>query len=174
MPAQVGHVKSHTDGKGREVRTAGCKCQGVKFEILRSGDLASEGKWDAHHCFCSDCRLSLGHLLPSFVSVDDDHITWLEKGTLKTYDSNLEKGTQRLFCSKCGASVGKRLASGSKLDVNLGMIELDGESEEGGNGEGLAGVLKEWTVWNGPRFLEETKIGRLGDEILMGMKRDGF
>ncbi|EJT99644.1 hypothetical protein DACRYDRAFT_23712 [Dacryopinax primogenitus] len=153
MPEEVGPVVEHKDAEGR-------------------GPLGR--KWKAHLCFCTDCRLSLGHLLPSFISVDNDYITWLEKGTLKTYDSSPEKGTQRLFCGKCGASVGKRLPGRSELDVNLGMLELEGEGEEGGKGEGLAGVLREWTVWEKPRFMAEAGDGRLRDEILSGMKRDGF
>ncbi|KZO90624.1 hypothetical protein CALVIDRAFT_602788 [Calocera viscosa TUFC12733] len=183
IPKEIGKPKPHQNALGDDVLSFSCKCKGVQFEILRpsakpDGPGVKEmaplpSKWHANHCFCNDCRLWLGHLLPSAVSVGREHIRWVDDATLKVYQSS--PGMKRMFCGNCGAKVGTSCDENGWISLSVGLIDIDGEEEDGKENEGIAGLLKDWTEWGEEfSFGEEASDMRLRDEVRKGMAKDGF
>jgi len=184
IPEEVGKSNVHTNAQGQDVLKCSCKCKGVQLEILRPSATpdgpgvevmaASPDKWLTACCHCRSCRISLGHLLPSGMWVGREHIQWLSKGTLRVYESSPARGMKRTFCGTCGACVTTGYDENPWLYVHVGLIELDGDGDESGPKEGLAGVLSKWTErkeeWS---MAEEARDPKLRDDIMQGMSRDG-
>ena len=86
-----------------------CLCGGVKFEI--------DGKMDAaSNCHCSMCRKQSGAAFLTGAGVQTKNLRWTKGEDLITrYESS--PGGVRMFCKKCGSTLG-----GGPADPSQGMI----------------------------------------------------
>ncbi len=97
------------------VRTGGCLCGGVHFEI--QGSLRP-----VLACHCSQCRKTSGHFWAA-TEVYQDQIDIGDTGTLRWYRSS--EFAERGFCNRCGASLfWRRLGREEFLSVGAGSIDM--------------------------------------------------
>ena len=97
------------------VRTGGCLCGGVHFEI--QGSLRP-----VLACHCSQCRKTSGHFWAA-TEVQQDQIDIRDTGTLRWYRSS--DFAQRGFCNRCGASLfWRRLGREEFLSIGAGCIDV--------------------------------------------------
>ena len=96
------------------VRTGGCLCGGVHFEIR--GSLRP-----VLACHCSQCRKTSGHFWAA-TEVHQDQIDIRNAGTLRWYRSS--NYAQRGFCNRCGASLFWRRVGQEFLSIGAGCIDV--------------------------------------------------
>ena len=97
------------------VRTGGCLCGGVHFEI--QGSLRP-----VLSCHCSQCRKTSGHFWAA-TEVQQDQIDIRDTGTLRWYRSS--DFAQRGFCNRCGASLfWRRVGREEFLSIGAGCIDV--------------------------------------------------
>ena len=139
-----------------------CHCKAISLALTRATEIKDPqeywlvpGKEDgapirfiAAHCFCSDCRLSSGSQIQSWVivprvnvidastsaSVDPETTATRPKG-LKQYESS--PGKFREFCGTCGATVFWWREGISHFDLSAGLVD----QEAGG------ARAKKWLSW---------------------------
>jgi hypothetical protein len=97
----------------------GCLCGGVRYEI--GGKVES-----AANCHCSMCRKQTGSAFFSAVPVATKNLRWSKGQDLITrYDSS--PGGVRLFCKKCGSTLGGGSSDPKADTFYLAMGTLDGD-----------------------------------------------
>ena len=97
------------------VRTGGCLCGGVHFEM--QGSLRP-----VLACHCSQCRKTSGHFWAA-TEVQQDQIDIRDTGTLRWYRSS--DLAERGFCNRCGASLFWRQVGREEfLSIGAGCIDV--------------------------------------------------
>lgn len=75
-------------------------------------------------CHCVDCQKHLGNFAPWVVCAKDDTSI---NGEVGEYQSS--EGVNRLFCTACGASIGKKPDEGDKIVFVAGIFDKPLEIE---------------------------------------------
>ena len=77
----------------------GCYCQSVKYEI--NGDVKFA------QCHCRECQYISGGHPNAILLTQESNVTFTIKNFLKEFTrQDIEKPVTRLFCEKCGTSIG--------------------------------------------------------------------
>ena len=77
----------------------GCYCQSIKYEI--NGDVKFA------QCHCRECQYISGGHPNAILLTQESNVTFTSKEFLKEFTRHdIEKPVTRLFCSKCGTSMG--------------------------------------------------------------------
>ena len=98
------------------VRTGGCQCGRVRYEI----ELATN---DAYLCHCRMCQKATGGVAAAFVEVRPPALHWLSEPDW--YASS--PIARRPFCSACGTPLGFAWADGEGgVDVTVGSLDDPG------------------------------------------------
>ena len=98
------------------VKSGGCLCGGVRFELY--GELRP-----AIACHCTQCRKSGGHYTAA-TAVRPQNFRLLKAGSLRWFRAS--QTARRGFCGDCGSSLFFRPDSGDRIAVFVGA--LDGET----------------------------------------------
>jgi hypothetical protein len=97
----------------------GCLCGGVRYEI--SGKVES-----AANCHCSMCRKQTGSAFFSALPVATNNLRWTQGKDLITHYASSAEG-ERLFCKKCGSTLGGGSSDPKADTFYLAMGTLDGD-----------------------------------------------
>jgi hypothetical protein len=97
--------------------TGQCLCGGVRFEITgRLGPVI--------YCHCSRCRRASGSAFAANASVRASELRVVAGAALVvTYESS--PGSERCFCSRCGAPLFGRVPAAGLVRVRLGNLDAD-------------------------------------------------
>lgn len=99
----------------QSIRTGGCLCAGVTFEI--KGSLRP-----VLACHCSQCRKTSGHYWAA-TEVRCDQINIRDAGTLRWYRSS--EFARRGFCNRCGASIfWQEDTKDESISIGAGCIDM--------------------------------------------------
>jgi hypothetical protein len=85
-----------TNATEPEVTTGGCLCGAVRWQFT------GRPRW-VMHCHCKDCRRANASAIATYIGVKTERAAWIA-GTPARYESS--PGAERLFCGRCGTSVG--------------------------------------------------------------------
>ena len=98
-----------------EVLTACCVCEGCTI------NLPLNHVPHLYHCFCDTCKRQSGALCQSFYTYPSFSLHPVEvKGKVSSYESS--PGTERFFCTTCGASMGCTVKGTNVFYVNAGVL----------------------------------------------------
>jgi len=95
----------------------GCLCRGVRYEI--------DGKLDsASNCHCSMCRKHTGSAFFAAAPIATKNLRWTGgKELIARYESS--PGAVRMFCKKCGSTLGGGAADEKADTIYLALGTLD-------------------------------------------------
>jgi len=94
--------------------TGGCLCGAVRYEVR--GPLRA-----VVDCHCSQCRRTSGHFA-AFTATRPEDLVLIESGGLRWYRSSATAG--RGFCEVCGSSLFWEPASGERVSIAAGTLDL--------------------------------------------------
>lgn len=95
-----------------------CLCGGVAYRVDAPFTLMA-------HCHCTECRKASGADFVTNATVQEANFELLAgEDLLESYESS--PGNYRIFCSRCGSPVMKRVdARPGELRLRLGLLEGD-------------------------------------------------
>ncbi len=94
--------------------TGGCLCGAVRYEVR--GPLRA-----VVDCHCSQCRRTSGHFA-AFTATRPEDLVLIESGGLRWYRSSARG--RRGFCEVCGSSLFWEPASGERVSIAAGTLDL--------------------------------------------------
>ena len=94
--------------------TGGCLCGAVRYEVR--GPLRA-----VVDCHCSQCRRTSGHFA-AFTATRPEDLVLIESGGLRWYRSSAR--VRRGFCEVCGSSLFWEPASGERVSIAAGTLDL--------------------------------------------------
>jgi len=100
------------------VLTGRCLCEGIRYEI--SGELAPLG-----YCHCKQCQRASGSAFAANSTVARRDLRFVAgEELLREYESS--PGRFRVFCSRCGSPVYKRVSEQpDSVRIRLGTLDGD-------------------------------------------------
>ena len=92
----------------------GCFCDAVRYQLTSEPISATM-------CHCSDCRKAAGAQAVAWVTVKNEHFSWID-GEPRRYGSS--PGVERTFCPQCGTSLTYRSEDRDhETDVTTGSLD---------------------------------------------------